>query len=59
MANMDFFDRITRGAVLLSAIMLCGCEGLAVHDTASLLAPRFQRSERFARRERDQSMATR
>jgi MtN3 and saliva related transmembrane protein len=28
-----------------SVIMLCGCEGLAVHDTASLLIPRFQRSE--------------
>lgn len=25
--------------------MLCGCEDLVVRDTASLLAPRFQRSE--------------
>ena len=31
--------------LLLSLIMLCGCEGLAVHDTSSLLVPRFQRSE--------------
>ena len=30
---------------MLSAIILAGCEGLVVHDTASLLAPRFQRSE--------------
>jgi uncharacterized protein with PQ loop repeat len=25
--------------------MFCGCEGLAVPDTSSLLVPRFQRSE--------------
>jgi MtN3 and saliva related transmembrane protein len=31
--------------ILLSAMMLWGCEGLEIHDTASLLAPRFQRSE--------------
>ena len=31
--------------VVLSAIMLAGCEDLAVRDTASLLAPTFQRSE--------------
>jgi MtN3 and saliva related transmembrane protein len=41
------FNRLTHGVLLLSAIMLCGCEGLAVHDTASLLVPRFQRSEVF------------
>ncbi|MBZ0160372.1 MAG: hypothetical protein K8G79_09585 [bacterium] len=45
MVNMDFFDRLTRGVVLLSMIMLCGCEDLAVRDTSSLLVPRFQRSE--------------
>ena len=42
---MDSFNRITRGVLLLSVIMLCGCEGLVVHDTSSLLAPRLQRSE--------------
>jgi uncharacterized protein with PQ loop repeat len=31
--------------VLLNVIMLCGCEGLVVQDTSSLLLPRFQRSE--------------
>jgi uncharacterized protein with PQ loop repeat len=33
------------GVLVLSAVMLAGCEELVVHDTASLLAPRFQRSE--------------
>jgi uncharacterized protein with PQ loop repeat len=33
------------GVLVLSAIMLAGCEELVVQDTASLLAPRFQRSE--------------
>jgi uncharacterized protein with PQ loop repeat len=33
------------GACLLSVILLCGCEDLALRDTTSLLAPRFQRSE--------------
>ena len=45
MVNPDSFNRMTPGVLLLSVIMLCGCEGLAVHDTASLLVPRFQRSE--------------
>ena len=31
--------------VVLCALTLAGCAGLVVHDTASLLAPRFQRSE--------------
>ncbi len=31
--------------LFLSMIMLCGCEGLLVTDTQSLLAPRFTRSE--------------
>jgi MtN3 and saliva related transmembrane protein len=43
--NMDSFNRMAHGVFLLSVIMLCGCEGLQVHDTASLLVPRFQRSE--------------
>ena len=37
--------RMLRWLVLLGVIMLCGCEGLVVKDAASLLAPRFQRSE--------------
>ena len=37
--------RIMRWGLLLSVIMLCGCEGLGIKDTASLLVPRFQRSE--------------
>lgn len=39
---------VGRGAwalVLLGAAMLCGCGELVVHDTASLLAPQFKRSE--------------
>jgi uncharacterized protein with PQ loop repeat len=43
--NMDSFERMTHGVLWLSMIMLCGCQDLVVHDTASLLAPRFQRSE--------------
>ena len=39
------FDTTSDVLLLLSVIMLCGCEGLAVHDTASLLIPRFHRSE--------------
>src|SRR5215470_4348155 len=31
--------------LVLSAIMIAGCSDLVVQDTASLLAPRFQRSE--------------
>ena len=45
MVKMDYIDGMTRGAVLLCAVMLCGCEDLAVRDTASLLLPQFQRSE--------------
>lgn len=35
------------GVLLLSAITLGGCAGLGIHDTSSLLLPRFQRSEVF------------
>jgi len=38
-------DRATLCVLALSVLVLYGCEGLVVHDTASLLAPRFQRSE--------------
>jgi len=43
--NRDSFNRMTRGLLFLSVIMLFGCEDLVIRDTASLLAPRFQRSE--------------
>jgi len=43
--NRDSLDRMARGALLLSGILLCGCEDLVVRDTASLLAPTMQRSE--------------
>ena len=36
---------ILRGLIMLCLITLAGCEGLAITDTASLLVPRFQRSE--------------
>jgi MtN3 and saliva related transmembrane protein len=38
-------DRMIRWLVLLSVIIICGCEGLVIQDTTSLLSPRFQRSE--------------
>ena len=41
----DPVARLMLGVLVLSAIVLSGCAELAVHDTASLLAPRFQRSE--------------
>jgi MtN3 and saliva related transmembrane protein len=37
--------RMIRGVLLLSVIIICGCEGLVVKDPASLLVPSFQRSE--------------
>ena len=33
--------------ITLALITLCGCQGLIPHDTASLLVPRFHRSEVF------------
>jgi MtN3 and saliva related transmembrane protein len=45
MMERDSFDRLTRGVVLLSVVMLCGCEDLEIRDTSSLLLPRLQRSE--------------
>ena len=38
-------DRMICWLVLLSVIIICGCEELGVIDTTSLLLPRFQRSE--------------
>ena len=43
--NTDRFNRVMLGVLLLSVGTLYGCEDLVVRDTASLLAPRFQRSE--------------
>jgi MtN3 and saliva related transmembrane protein len=37
--------RLMLGVLVLSAITLAGCGDLVVRDTASLLAPRFMRSE--------------
>ena len=33
------------GLLLLGVIALAGCEGLGIHDTASLIAPTLRRSE--------------
>jgi len=45
--KLESFNRmtLTHGVLLMSVIMLWGCEGLVPRDTSSLLAPRFQRSE--------------
>ena len=45
MTNPSALDRLMLGALVLSVITLAGCGDLVVHDTASLLAPRFVRSE--------------
>ena len=41
----DSFNRLMGSLLCMSVLMLNGCEGLALHDTSSLLLPRFQRSE--------------
>ncbi len=43
--SVDSLNGITRGLLLLSVIVLCGCEEFVIRDTTSLLASRFQRSE--------------
>lgn len=45
MVNWALFDRIRLGVLLLSVMMLSGCEDLVVRDTSSLLFPGFRRSE--------------
>jgi MtN3 and saliva related transmembrane protein len=45
LVDKDSFAWMTRGILLMSAIVLGGCADLAVHDMSSLLVPRFQRSE--------------
>jgi MtN3 and saliva related transmembrane protein len=42
---MNCRNTLMLGVLVLGAIGLSGCADLVVHDTASLLAPRFQRSE--------------
>jgi len=39
--------KLSLTVLALSMLVLSGCADLAIHDTASLLAPRFQRSEIF------------
>lgn len=39
------FSRLTLALVFPALIAVCSCQGLVPHDTSSLLAPRFQRSE--------------
>jgi uncharacterized protein with PQ loop repeat len=45
--NMDSRNKLTLAVLVLSVLVVAGCADLAVRDTASLLAPRFQRSEVF------------
>ncbi len=42
---MNKGNRFSLAFLFLSLITLCGCQDLVPHDTASLLLPRFQRSE--------------
>ncbi len=44
---MNSRNRLTFAALAASVLVVSGCADLAVRDTASLLAPRFQRSEVF------------
>jgi MtN3 and saliva related transmembrane protein len=43
--STDCCHKGTRGVLLLSVLPLCGCEGLVIRDTSSLLVPGFRRSE--------------
>ena len=46
MKNSAAFKRtLPYGGLVLGALVLGGCERLGIHNTASLLAPEFQRSE--------------
>src|SRR5215469_5798462 len=44
---MDRFSRVLPVVIIVGLGTLCGCQGLVPHDTASLLIPRFHRSEIF------------
>jgi uncharacterized protein with PQ loop repeat len=43
--DMDSRNALTLAVLVLSVLVLPGCADLVVRDAASLLAPRFQRSE--------------
>jgi uncharacterized protein with PQ loop repeat len=45
MLERFYIHRMIRGVVLLSVIILCGCEELRVKDPTNLLTPKFQLSE--------------
>jgi len=38
-------NNVKLGVIVLSVIALQGCQGLGIHDTTSLLAPKLHRSE--------------
>ena len=42
---MGRFNRVTFAVLLPCLIVLCGCQGLAIHDTQSLIDPHIERSE--------------
>ncbi len=42
---MDRFNRATLAVSVPCIMVLCGCQGLVVHDTQSLLDPHLKRSE--------------
>ena len=44
---MGMFRKVILAVFFLNLLVLCGCEDLVPRDTASLFAPRFQRSEIF------------
>jgi MtN3 and saliva related transmembrane protein len=44
---MDRCSRVVLTVLVLSLITLCSCQKLVPRDTASLLLPRFQKSEVF------------
>jgi uncharacterized protein with PQ loop repeat len=45
MRKRECIDWMMRGFVMLGVITLCGCEGLGIKDTSSILFSSFQRSE--------------
>ena len=47
MTRHSFKRMLMCGGIVLSAIVLSGCESLAIPDTSSLFFPRFQKSEVF------------
>jgi MtN3 and saliva related transmembrane protein len=43
--SKGWFNKLPLGVLLPSVIVLQGCQGLGIHDTASLIAPTLHRSE--------------